>query len=178
MDAAGYTVVAIDPRAPDGPIFRRTTLQDYDEAVPFEAAVATYSLHHIEPLNSSLDRIALLLQPHGKLILEEFGWDCLDQATAGWYAQQQGMSSIESVLAEWRTEHEGLHSYEEMRHSIDERFSEECLEWRPYLYQCLKRDELETSERDAIRRHEIRPVGFRYVGVRNDPIPIEPLASK
>lgn len=93
VDAAGYRVLAIDPRAPEGPIFRRTTLAELDEAGPFEAAVANYSLHHIESLNPVLDRIATLLQPGGNLVIEEFGWDRLDQATAEWYGQQQGKRS-------------------------------------------------------------------------------------
>jgi SAM-dependent methyltransferase len=166
MDAAGYAVLAIDPDAPEGSIFRRSTLEELDDAGPFDAAVATYSLHHIERLDPALDRIASLLQPHGKLVLEEFGWDRLDHATADWYGRQQAKPSIESVLAEWRTEHEGLHGYEEMRHALDDRFSEDCLEWRPYLYRCLERDDLETGEREAIAQHEIQPVGFRYVGIR------------
>jgi SAM-dependent methyltransferase len=166
MDAAGYAVLAIDPDAPEGSILRRSTLEELDDAGPFDAVVATYSLHHIERLDPALDRIASLLQPHGKLVLEEFGWDRLDHATADWYGRQQAKPSIESVLAEWRTEHEGLHGYEEMRHALDDRFSEYCLEWRPYLYRCLERDDLETGEREAIAQHEIQPVGFRYVGIR------------
>jgi SAM-dependent methyltransferase len=166
MDVAGYAVLAIDPDGPEGPIFRRTTLEDLDEAGPFDAAVASYSLHHIERLDSALDRLANLLQPHGKLVLEEFGWDRLDYATADWYGRQQAKPSIESVLTEWRTEHEGLHGYQEMQRALDKRFSEDLLEWRPYLYRCLERDDLETREREAIARHEIQPVGFRYVGIR------------
>lgn len=166
MDAAGYGVVAVDPEAPDGPIFRRTRLEDLDEAGPFDAAVASYSLHHIESVGSAVDRIAGLLEPRGALVLEEFGWDRLDRATAEWYGQQQGKPSVESVLAEWRAEHEGLHGYAEMRRALDERFAERSFEWRPYLYRCLERDDLQAGERDAIARGEIRAVGFRYVGTR------------
>lgn len=166
VDAAGYRVLAIDPKAPEGPIFRRSTLEELDEAGPFEAAVAIYSLHHIESLNPALDRIASLLKPHGNLVIEEFGWDRVDHETAEWYGRQQGKPSGESVLAEWGVEHEGLHGYAEMRPALDERFAESSLEWRPYLYRCLERDELKASEQDAIARGEIRAVGFRYVGVR------------
>jgi SAM-dependent methyltransferase len=166
MHSAGYAVLAIDPEAPEGLIFRRTTLEDLDNAGPFDAAVATYSLHHIERLSPALELIASLLRPHGKLLLEEFGWDRLDRATAHWYGQQQGTPSIDSVLTQWRTEHEGLHGYAEMRRALNDRFSEDCLEWRPYLYRCLERDDLETGEREAIAQHEIQPVGFRYVGIR------------
>jgi SAM-dependent methyltransferase len=166
MDAAGYHVLAIDPDAPEGPFFRRTRLEDLDEAGPFEAAVAAYSLHHVDSLNPALERIASLLQPGGTLVLEEFGWDRLDQATATWYARQQGNPSIESVLAEWRAEHEGLHGYAEMRRALENSFAEHSFEWRPYLYRCLERDDLEASERRAIAQNEIRAVGFRYVGIR------------
>jgi hypothetical protein len=70
------------------------------------------------------------------------------------------------VVAEWRAEHEGLHGYAEMRRALDDRFAEHFFEWRPYLYRCLERDDLEASERRAIARNEISAVGFRYVGVR------------
>jgi SAM-dependent methyltransferase len=166
MDGAGFRVLAIDPEAPEGPIFRRTALEELDGEGLFEAAVARYSLHHIEGPEPALDRIANLLIPRGKLVIEEFGWDRLDQPTAAWYGQQQDEPSVESVLAEWRTEHEGLHGYAEMRNALDGRFNEDFFEWRPYLYRCLERDDLERGEREAIARDEIRAVGFRYVGVR------------
>jgi SAM-dependent methyltransferase len=166
LDDAGFRVLAIDPEAPQGPIFRRTTLEDLDEAEPYDAAVASYSLHHIANVHAALDKIASLLTPQGNLVIEEFGWDRVDRGTAEWYGQKQGEPSVESVLEAWRIEHEGLHGYEAMRPAIDARFAEQFFEWRPYLYRCLERDELEDSEREAIERGKIRAVGFRYVGLR------------
>jgi SAM-dependent methyltransferase len=166
VDAAGYSVLAIDPQAPEGPIFLRTTVEELDDAGPFNAAVARYSLHHIEKLDRALDRIVSVLVPRGELVIEEFGWDRFDHATAEWYGEQQGELSVESVLDGWRTEHEGLHGYSEMRRALDERFAELLFEWRPYLYRCLERNELESDERTAIASDEIRAIGFRYVGVR------------
>ena len=107
VDAAGYRVLAIDPEAPEGRIFRRTRLEELDDAGPFDAAVATYALHHIEPLVPAVGRIATLLETDGRLVLEEFGWDLVDEATAAWYGQQQGGRSAESVLADWCAEHGG-----------------------------------------------------------------------
>jgi SAM-dependent methyltransferase len=166
VDAAGFDVLAIDPHAPKGPIFRRTTLGELDEARLFDAAVASYALHHIESLDPAIDRIAHLLAPGGRLVIEEFGWDRVDQATGAWYGQQQGDVSTESVLSSWADEHRGLHGYEEMRRALNERFKEDFFQWRPYLYRCLERDELEQSERAAIKRGDIQAVGFRYVGTR------------
>ena len=44
LDAVGYRVVAIDPEAPEGEIFRRTTLENLRHTGPFDAAVASYAL--------------------------------------------------------------------------------------------------------------------------------------
>lgn len=167
LDGAGLKVLAIDPEAPEGPIFRRTTLEELEPTEPYDAAVARYSLHHIENLNSALDKISSLLLPRGRLVIEEFGWDRFDRSTAEWYGREQGTSSVDSALAEWRREHEGLHSYEAMRLALDARFSEQLFEWRPYLYRCLERDELEANEREAISEGQIQAVGFRYVGLRS-----------
>lgn len=165
-DAAGHCVLAVDPEAPEGPIFRRTTLEELDDAGPFDGAVATYSLHHIEDLDAALERIAAMLVPHGSLVIEEFGWDLVDRATARWVGEQQGKPSADTVLAEWRAEHEGLHGYAELRRGLDERFAERFFEWRPFLYRSLERDDLASSEREAVERGEIRAIGFRYVGTR------------
>ncbi len=161
---AGYAVLAVDPDAPEGPLFRRTKLEDLEEAGRFNAAVARYSLHHVEDLDLALERLVSLLEPPGILVIEEFGWDRFDRATARWYGQQQGEVLVESVLAEWRGEHEGLHGYAAMRRALDERFNQDFFEERPYLYRCLERDDLELSEREAIMQGAIRPIGFRYVG--------------
>jgi SAM-dependent methyltransferase len=166
LDAAGHGVVAIDPKAPEGAIFRRTTLEELDEPGPFDAAVASYALHHIETLDRAIDRIADLLTPGGMFVVEEFGWDRFDQATAQWYGQQRGGVSVESVLAEWEAEHEGLHGYAQMRGALHERFNEDFFEWRPYLCRCLERDDAEPSEREAIKQGDIQAIGFRYVGTR------------
>jgi SAM-dependent methyltransferase len=167
MDEAGHRVLAVDPEAPAGPIFRRAKLEELElDPGSFGAAVATYSLHHVDELTQALDSIAGLLEPHGRLVIEEFGWDLLDLPTAEWYRQQQGASSVESVLGDWRAEHEGLHGYSELRQALDERFAEHSFEWRPYLFRCLERDDLERGERAAIERDAIRAVGFRYVGTR------------
>jgi SAM-dependent methyltransferase len=166
LDAAGYRVLAIDPQAPEGAIFRRVTIEELDDAGPFDAAVASYSLHHIENLDRALDRLASLLKPRGTLVIEEFGWDRLDRETAAWYARRQEEQSVETALAEWATEHEGLHGFTDMRAALDDRFEEHIFEWRPYLYRCLDRDDLEANERDAITRGEIQAIGFRYIGIR------------
>src|SRR5918997_4154150 len=89
LAAAGYEIVAVDPVAPKGPLFRRIAFEDFTEPGPFDAVVASLSMHHIADLPRTADRISHLLVPGGRFILEE--WDrerLLDDATARWYFHQ------------------------------------------------------------------------------------------
>jgi SAM-dependent methyltransferase len=113
LAAAGYDVVAIDPEAPEGEIFRRMTLEAFDDPGRFDAIVASLSLHHVHDLAAGLDKLARLLR--GPLILNEFAWD-----------------RREPMTPEWEEEHAGLHGYSTMRAELDARFEERFFEWRPY----------------------------------------------
>jgi SAM-dependent methyltransferase len=110
---AGYDVVAIDPEAPEGPIFRQTTIEAFDDPGAFGAVVASLSLHHVHGLGAALDKLVRLLD--GPLLLNEFGWDLREPMTP-----------------EWEEEHAGLHGYGVMRAELDARFEERFFEWRPY----------------------------------------------
>jgi SAM-dependent methyltransferase len=110
---AGYDVVAIDPEAPEGPIFRQTTIEAFDDPGPFDAVVASLSLHHVHDLGAALDKLVRLLD--GPLLLNEFGWDLREPMTP-----------------EWEEEHAGLHGYGVVRAELDARFEERFFEWRPY----------------------------------------------
>jgi len=109
----GYDVVAIDPEAPEGPIFRRTTIEAFDERGRFDGVVASLSLHHVHDLGAALDKLRRLSD--GPLILNEHAWD-----------------RLEPMTPEWEEEHEGLHGYGAMRAELDARFEEQFFEWRPY----------------------------------------------
>jgi SAM-dependent methyltransferase len=113
LAAARYDVVAIDPEAPDGPIFRRTTIESFADPGPFDAVVASLSLHHVHDLGGVLDKLVRLLD--GPLILNEQAWD-----------------RLEPMTPEWEEEHAGLHGYAQMRPELDARFEERFFEWRPY----------------------------------------------
>lgn len=113
LAAEGYEVVAVDPDAPNGPIFRRTTIEAFREERPFDAVVASLSLHHVEDLSGVLDKLVRILR--GPLILNEHAWDRLDPMTPV-----------------WEEEHAGLHGYGAMRPALDARFEERFFEWRSY----------------------------------------------
>jgi hypothetical protein len=174
LAAAGYDVVAIDPDAPAGPLYRRTTLEELDDSGPFDAAVAGRVLHHVQSLNQALDKL-VRLSP--LLILDEFAWNHLDGATTDWYEGQHRLLVAAGCepkgpaeLGEWRARHTDLHPYERLRSAIDARYNERYFEWRPYFYRWLEGPATEALEATLIDAGAIRPIGFRYAGVRRETV--------
>ncbi len=172
---ARYDVLAIDPEAPDGAVFRRTSLEELDEPRPFDAVVASRSLHHIHDLDAAVERIHALLRPDGRLILVEFAWELLDADTADWYLGQQLAlqaagrlvdvpQSVAEALTAWDEEHRGLHTGEAMRASLGRRFRELRFERAPYLHQTLGGVASEALEQTLVDAGAIRALGFRWVG--------------
>jgi SAM-dependent methyltransferase len=188
---AGHSVTAIDPRAPEGPIFRRVGIEEFTEPGPFDYVVASLSLHHIENLEGALDKIADVLRTGGSLVVVEFAWDRIDEATAEWALERLPVASLsekpswlgrrcqewargggretrapaESYFAEWASE-EGFHSSRRIRNELGRRFVERFFEWVPYLYPELREDVSESDESAAIEAGTIYATGFRYVGTR------------
>jgi 2-polyprenyl-3-methyl-5-hydroxy-6-metoxy-1,4-benzoquinol methylase len=84
LSADGYDVVAVDPNAPDGAIFRRTTIEELGDEGPFDAAVASLSLHHVDDPGVVAARVRSLLKPGARFIVREFAWDLVDEPTVRW----------------------------------------------------------------------------------------------
>src|SRR5215212_5286075 len=97
--AARYEIVAVDPMAPEGPLFRRIPFEDFTEPGSFDAVVASLSMHHIADLTRSTAAIVGLLVPGGRFILEEWDRDCLlDDVTARWYFHQRQAAAVTGLL--------------------------------------------------------------------------------
>jgi SAM-dependent methyltransferase len=170
MAELGYEVVAIDPQAPDGPIFRRASLEAFEDPASFDAVVASRSLHHVPDLSGALDKVARVLSPGGVLILNEHAWDRMDERTARWFAERWAGAdpaaprSIEEFLDYWRTDHEGLHGYAAMRGELDRRFTQRFFAWTPYMHGELRDAVSEDEIAELTEAGAIRATGFRYVG--------------
>jgi len=187
----GHSVTAIDPQAPEGPVFRRTRIEEFTDPAQFDHVVAILSLHHVEDLGMALSNMADLLRVGGTLIVVEFAWDRIDEATAEWALERLPVASLsekpswlgrrcqewarggaretrapaESYFAEWASE-EGFHSSRRIRDELGRRFVERLFEWVPYLYPDLREDVSESDESAAIEAGTINATGFRYVGTR------------
>ena len=176
LAGAGYDLTAIDPRAPEGPIFRQVALEDFSADGRFDAVVASVSLHHLERLDAAVDRIAELLEPGGLLVMEEFAKERLVGTTARWYhRQRQAFAAIgmhdkpvpddfDAWLARWHDDHADVYPLVDVRRAIERRFNARHAEWGPYLFDHWLHDAIEPLERALIAAGAIDATGFRYVG--------------
>jgi SAM-dependent methyltransferase len=175
LNRAGYDVVAVDPRAPNGRIFRRCRVEDLEEALRFDVAVAGLALHHVESLSVALDKVSNLLRARGRIVVYEFAWDQFDKKTAlSFWMRRAALSprmrrhfggrSPAVSLNKWRQTFRGLHTYRQMRRELDRRFIERLFAWTPYLHEYPGGIFSEPLERRLIEAGAIRPLGFRYVG--------------
>ena len=176
LAAAGHDVTAVDPRAPEGAIFRRFAFEKFSDPDGFEAVVASVSLHHIDDLAAALEKIAGLIRPGGIFILEEFACERLSGPTARWYYHQRQavaaaspepqplLDTFELWHDTWVREHAHIHSCAAMRPQLDRFFVQRSFAWRPYLHSYALDDLLEPLERKLIAAGTIEATGFRYVG--------------
>jgi hypothetical protein len=168
LDAAGYDVLAIDPHAPEGPLFRHTTLEELDDPGPFDAAVAGRVLHHVEPLGAGLDKLARLAP---LLVVDEFAPERLNGTTQDWYeAQHRTLVAAgrepdgPSDLDRWRADHPDIASSDTVLAALRARYDELAFERRPYLYRWLGGPATEPLEETLIGAGAIEAVGLRWVG--------------
>jgi SAM-dependent methyltransferase len=157
LAASGYDVLAIDPDAPEGTMFRRTTIEEFADRSTFAGVAASRSLHHVHDLDTALDNIASVLERDGVFVLDEFAWDRLDARSA----REVGID-----LDEWREEHADLHTSDVMLDGVAGRFTQRMLSWEPYLFREERQVMTEARERELIAAGRLSATGFRYVGVR------------
>jgi SAM-dependent methyltransferase len=162
LAADGYDVVAVDPKAPEGAIFRQTTIEELDDEGLFDGAVASLALHHVRDLPVAVARVHALLRPGAPFVVREFAWDLVDEPTARWDYARRG---LDGGLAEWRAEHDDLHGFSALRAALDRRFRERSFGWGPYLAEFEPGEGHDEDERRLIAAGEIRAVGFVYVGL-------------
>jgi SAM-dependent methyltransferase len=171
LAAAGYDVVAIDPIAPHGPIFRRIRLEELERDAAFDAVVASRAFHHMPDLDGNLDRVAELLRGGGPFVLDEFAWDRLDDSTSAWYEGQRrvliaaGRAPSGPRAAEWRQHHADVHRFATLSRALNRRFVQRYAEDVPYLWRYLGGDSSRALEETLVATGAIQPLGFRFVGI-------------
>jgi SAM-dependent methyltransferase len=182
LEAAGYDVTAIDPAAPDGPIFRRIKLEELEDDARFDAVVASGVFHHMgESLEPNLDRVARALEAGGPFVLDEFGPDRLDEPTAEWYEGQRlilaaaGYPSERPSAAEWAQHHVSVTFSDVLLAAVRARFDEQFSEDVPYLWRYLDGVASAELEESLVSMGAIAALGFRFVGIPGEGASFEPV---
>jgi hypothetical protein len=168
LAAAGYDVLGVDPQAPEGERFVRAEFQTLDGS--WDAVVAGRVLHHLEPLEESLDRLARLA---ALLLADEFAWNRIDAAAQDWYEAQYRLlraAGVEPVgpptLDEWREHHPDLHPDDVLLPALRARWDELAFERLPYMYRWLCGPSSEALEAALVAAGAFPAIGYRWAGSR------------
>jgi SAM-dependent methyltransferase len=165
---SGYDVVAIDPagRAPHVQAVALADLEAPDSS--FDAAVAVLSLHHVEPLGRSCERLASVLRPGAVLVVDEFDMGVLDVEAVRWWLGQrpdvhQHGHDAGAIVADM---HDHLHQLSDVRRALEPWFELGDVERVPYLYRWALGPHVRPLEEQAISGGQIAATGARIVGRR------------
>ena len=161
LAAAGHDVVAIDPEGE--PPVRPLRLHELEEQ-PFDAAIAVVSLHHVEPLDESVRRLAELVRPGGTLAVDEVDFDRFDERAAAWWLEQSGRDGEPAEMVSGVRDH--MHALATLREALGEWFALGEPVRGPYLYRWNLPPGLREPEERLIAAGELPAVGARLVGIR------------
>jgi SAM-dependent methyltransferase len=153
----GYDVLGIDPDAPAGHEFARTTLEELDRQREFDAAAAVRSLHHLHDVDRALDNLWSAIKPGGRLVLFEFAIENVDTAAERWLDAH----GLPYPVTE--TEAHDVIPLVRLRGALESRFRTVLAEPATYLAREADREDLVAAEERAIRVGELKPAGMRLV---------------
>jgi hypothetical protein len=147
---------------------------------PVQAAVVEDALRNDFDALAAISQIVRMMQRRGVLIMNGVAWDLLDSATADWFFLQrralaaaggadEAHRTIDGLRFWWRNElFAAVPPHHELRWECHLSFEERAFEWGPGLYRFLAPVATEQSERNLIERGVIKPLGFRYVGLKRE----------
>jgi SAM-dependent methyltransferase len=167
---AGYDVLAIDPGADGVPGVEPVALEDVAaEDASFDAAVAVVSMHHVDPLDASIARLAALVRPGGVLVVDEFDVSRFDDRAARWQIAQRTAAGIDhphdpAELA--RDIHAHLHPVAAIREALTPAFAVGEPVRGPYLYRWDLDPVLRAVEERLVASGALPATGARLVGIR------------
>jgi SAM-dependent methyltransferase len=165
----GYDVLAIDPASETGDVERMALHEVQDPHEPFDAAVAVLSLHHVEPLRESCERLAALVRSGGRLVIDEFDMERFDERAASWWiAQRTALGEppehTPAALVEQHRDH--LHGLGRVIGALAGDFALGEPVRGPYLHRWSLPEGLRASEEQLIATGSLPATGARLVGIR------------
>ena len=165
----GYDVLAIDPASETSEVAALELHEVPDPDEPFDAAVAVVSLHHVEPLRESCERLAALVRPGGRLVIDEFDVERFDERAAGWWiAQRTALGEppdrTPAALVEHYRGH--LHPLAQMADALAGGFALGEPVRGAYLHRWWVGEGLREAEEQLIATGGLPATGARLVGIR------------
>ncbi len=169
LRADGYDVRAIDPAG--GEDIEQVGLLDLEAADgEFDAAVAMLSLHHVDPLDDSLARLAAVLRPGAPLVVDEFDVASFDRLAADWLLARwhdQGREVHGDAGSMTSDVRDHLHPVELIRERLGEAgFEVGPVEIVPYLHRWHLEPGLRDAEAELIAAGRLPATGARFVATR------------
>jgi SAM-dependent methyltransferase len=170
----GYAVVALDSD-PDavtaarrlGVDARVATWPEFGDG-NFDAVLFTRSLHHIHPLDQSVQHAGDMLRDGGRIIVEDFAYESADEKTLRWFASavrlleatgslaasdeflKTVLSKTETLTA-WQQNHEHeLHTAVEIDAQLEKTFGRAIREAAAYYFRYAANAIPTIEKRDAI----------------------------
>jgi SAM-dependent methyltransferase len=168
LRADGYDVLAIDPAG--GPDIHQVPLHELDAPTHFfGAAVAVTSLHHVEPLRESIERLADLLPPGAPLIVDEFDVGRYDERAARWWLSHSDREHTPGELVGDLRAH--LHPVATIAAALEPWFAVGPPVRGPYLYRWEIGPALRGEEEELIAAGKIPATGARFIATRGSRAP-------
>ena len=169
LRAHGWYVAAIDPGSSSADVLP-VALADLPPAdEPFDAAVAVVSLHHVDPLEESVARLAAELRPGAVLLLDEFDVSSLDERAAAWWLarrRERGGDNRETPAELIETMRARVHTLERIRGALGPFFEAGDPLRGTYLYRWRLDESLRPLEAELVDRGELPRTGVRIVATR------------
>ena len=165
----GYDVLAIDPASETTEVAAVALHELPEPPQPFDAAVAVVSLHHVEPLRESCARLAALVRPGGRLVIDEMDVERFDERAAGWWIAQRtalGEPPERSPAAMVEHYRGHLHSLARVMDELAGGFALGEPVRGPYLHRWWVGKGLRPAEEELIAAGSLPATGARVVGVR------------
>jgi len=165
----GYDVVAIDPSSGGAGVVPVALHELEEPDASFDAALAVVSLHHVEPLAESCRRLATLVRPRGRLVIDEFDVERFDERAAHWWQLQRIAAGAQpqeepgEAVAHLRAH---LHSLSALRDELGRDFALGEPVRGPYLHRWGVSVDLRSAEEQRIAAGALPATGARLVGVR------------
>jgi SAM-dependent methyltransferase len=180
--ALGYQAVGVDPQAPDGAAYRQVPFENYESPSGLDVVVSIQALHHLVDLDAAFERVDRMLTHDGVLVVLEWAWERIDEATARWLFARVPAEANSGWAGErrddwrasglpwreyrdrWAQEH-GLHSWRAVESALANRFETVLREDAPSLFGDVA-EISEDIERAAIAAGEISTTGIHWAGRR------------